>query len=168
MRDAFTVAVEHEPGRGPGPIVPSRQSLIQLLHDHRMGVLATLKQNGYPHLATMAHAWSELEQIIRISSVVGRIKVRHLQHDPRAVFYVTSPDHMAFAVAEGDAEVSPPSVTPGDDIGHELLAMQAEVPPEHEAAFLENMVTDRRLVIRLRVSRLYGGGLDVTPPSEER
>jgi PPOX class probable F420-dependent enzyme len=166
MQDPFTVAEGHEPGRGPGPIVLSRQSLVQLLEAHRMGVMATLKQNGSPHLATMAYTWSEPEQIIRISSVVGRIKVRHLQHNPRAAFYVTSPDHLMFAVAEGDAEVSPPSTTPGDEIGRELLAMQGTLPSEDESVFLTNIVTDRRLVIRLRVSRLYGGGLDVKRPPE--
>ena len=33
--------------------------------------------------------------------------------------------------------------------------------PGDEAAFLRNMVEDRRVVITLRVERLYGGGLDV-------
>jgi PPOX class probable F420-dependent enzyme len=166
MRDPFTVAAEHGPGRGPGPIVPSRQNLVRLLATHRMGVLATLKQNRFPHLTTMAYAWSESEQIIRISSVAGRIKVRHLERTPRAAFYVTSPDHLAFAVAEGDAEVSPPSTAPGDETGRELLAMHEALPAEEEAAFLKNMVADQRLVIRLPVSHLYGGGLDVTRTSE--
>jgi PPOX class probable F420-dependent enzyme len=160
MPDPFTIAVDYEPGRGPGPIAPSPQGLARLLGEHRIGVLATFKRNGYPHLATMAYAWSETEQIIRISSVAGRAKPRHLRHDPRAALYVTTPDHLSFAVAEGAAEVSPPSTTPGDGIGRELLAMQAPLPPEDQAAFLTNMVTDRRLVIRLRVSHLYGGGLD--------
>jgi PPOX class probable F420-dependent enzyme len=165
MRDPFTAALDYEPGRGPGPVVPSQPSLLRLLAAHQMGVLATLKQNGSPHLTTMAYAWSEPEQTIRISSVAGRIKVRHLQHDPRAAFYVTSSDHMAFAVAEGDADVSPPSTEPGDEIGRELLAMQRAVPPDDEAAFLQNMVADHRLVIRLRISHLYGGGLGVAPAS---
>jgi PPOX class probable F420-dependent enzyme len=166
MRNPFTVAAAHEPGRGPGPVVPSRQRLARLLGAHRTGVLATVKQNGYPHLTTMAHTWSEQEQIIRISSVVGRIKVRHLHRDPRAAYYVTSPDYLAFAVAEGYAEVSPPSIAPGDETGRELLSMQEALLPEDEAAFLENMVADQRVVIRLRVSHLSGGGLDV--PSEEQ
>ncbi|MGH3486562.1 MAG: TIGR03618 family F420-dependent PPOX class oxidoreductase [Actinopolymorphaceae bacterium] len=166
MRDPFTVAAEHGPGRGPGPVVPSRQRLVRLLATHRMGVLATLKQDGSPHLTTMAYAWSGSEQVIRISSVAGRIKVRHLEHTPRAAFYVTSQDHLEFAVAEGDAEVSPPSTAPGDETGRELLAMQESLPAADEAAFLKNMVADQRLVIRLPMSHLYGGGLDVTQPSE--
>lgn len=32
---------------------------------------------------------------------------------------------------------------------------------EEEAAFLEQVVADRRVVIRIRVSRLYGTSLDV-------
>jgi hypothetical protein len=71
---------------------------------------------------------------------------------------------MSFAVAEGLGEVSPVSSVPGDETGRELLAMR---PPFADAAdevlFLRNMAEDRRAVIRLRVSRLHGGGLDVAP-----
>lgn len=69
---------------------------------------------------------------------------------------------MAFAVAEGPAEVSPVSVVPGDETGRELLAMQAPfTDPADETAFFRNVAGDRRVVIRLRVDRLYGGGLGV-------
>jgi hypothetical protein len=54
------------------------------------------------------------------------------------------------------------STVPGDDAGRELLGMQpAFERPADEAAFLQYMVADRRLVIRLRVSRLYGTAIDV-------
>ncbi|MEV6874703.1 hypothetical protein [Amycolatopsis sp. NPDC051128] len=33
--------------------------------------------------------------------------------------------------------------------------------PSEEAVFLRNMVEDQRVVIKLRVERLYGGGLDL-------
>jgi hypothetical protein len=73
---------------------------------------------------------------------------------------------MSYVIAEGEAELSPVSMVPGDAAGRELLSMQpAFGRPEDEAAFLENMVADRRLVIRLRVSRLYGFALDI--PSGE-
>jgi len=161
MPDPFTVAKEYGPGRGPGPISPAREALSELLGSQRLGVLASIKRDGHPHLATMSYVWDPGTRIIRITSVDGRIKTRHFRRDPRAALHVTTADYLAFAVAEGIAEVTPPSTVPGDDTGRELLAMQPLERSEDEAAYLNNMVEDRRVVIRLRVEHLYGGGLDV-------
>ncbi|MBW8481265.1 TIGR03618 family F420-dependent PPOX class oxidoreductase [Actinomadura sp. PM05-2] len=127
-----------------------------------MGVLAANKGDGRPHLSTVAYHWDPAERVARISTTEGRAKVRLLRRDPRAALHVATPDHLAFAVAEGDAELSAASAAPGDETGRELLGLQ---PPfadaADEKAFLEQMVLDRRLVIRLRVARLYGTRLDV-------
>ncbi|GGO42884.1 hypothetical protein GCM10012286_25400 [Streptomyces lasiicapitis] len=51
---------------------------------------------------------------------------------------------------------------PGDAVGRELLGMTPGFEdPSDEAAYLEQMVEDRRVVIRIRVSRVYGTALDV-------
>ncbi|WP_199486440.1 pyridoxamine 5'-phosphate oxidase family protein [Actinomadura logoneensis] len=73
---------------------------------------------------------------------------------------MSSDDHMAFAVAEGKAELSEVAAEAGDAVTRELLAMMGGFPdPADEAAFLEQMAKDRRVVIRLRVDRLYGTSL---------
>ncbi|WP_103355708.1 pyridoxamine 5'-phosphate oxidase family protein [Amycolatopsis sp. CA-128772] len=152
----------YEPGRGPGPAQPTSDAVSRLLGEHSLGALATVNRAGHPHLSTVAYAWDPDEHVVRIGSTAGRAKVRQLARDPRASLYVSSDDHLAFGVAEGTAEVSPVSAVPGDETGRALLAMQAPFgDPEDEAAFLRNMVEDRRVVITLRVDRLYGGGLDV-------
>ena len=152
----------YEPGRGPGPAKPTEDASSRLLGAHSLGALATVNRAGHPHLSTVAYAWDPAERVVRIGSTAGRAKVRQLARDPHASLYVSSDDHLAFAVAEGLAEVSPVSSVPGDETGRTLLAMQAPFgDPEEEAAFLRNMVEDRRVVITLRVDRLYGGGLDV-------
>jgi PPOX class probable F420-dependent enzyme len=152
----------HEPGRGPGPAKPTEEALGRLLTEHSIGALATTNREGFPHLSTMAYTWDPIERVVRISSVLGRAKVLQVAREPRAALYVSTADHLAFAVAEGLAEVSPVSSVPGDETGLELLALQ---PPFADAAdetvFLRNMVEDRRVVIRLRVSRLHGGGVAV-------
>lgn len=151
-----------EPGRGPGPVKPAEEAVSRLLAAHNLGALATINRAGHPHLSTVAYAWDPADRLIRIGSTLGRAKVRQLARNPRASLYVSSADHMAFAVAEGLAEVSPVSSVPGDETGRELLAMQAPFDnPEDEATFFRNMVEDQRVVIKLRVDRLYGGGLDV-------
>jgi hypothetical protein len=68
----------------------------------------------------------------------------------------------SFAVAEGSAEVSETTAVPGDAVGRELLAMLPPAArPEDEDAFLTQQVAERRVVIRLRVDRLYGTALDI-------
>lgn len=153
----------YEPGRGPGPAKPTEDALIELLGSRSLGALATVNRAGFPHLSTVAYAWDPAERVVRIGSAQGRAKVRQLARDPHASLYVSGDDHLSFAVAEGVAEVSPVSAVPGDETGRALLAMQAPfADPADEAVFLRNMVEDRRVVITLRVERLYGGGLDVS------
>lgn len=58
------------------------------------------------------------------------------------------------------------TAVPGDAIERELLALMSGFEdPADETAFLEQMVANRRVVIRIRVSRLYGTALDV--PAED-
>ncbi|MEV0619179.1 TIGR03618 family F420-dependent PPOX class oxidoreductase [Nonomuraea sp. NPDC050404] len=155
------------PGAGPAPESLGEEELSNLLAAQRFGALATLKGNGHPHLSTVLYSWDPEQRVVRISTVADRLKVRQLQKDPRSSLYVASDDFWSFAVAEGQAELSPVSAEPGDEVGKELLAMQrpaADLPEDpfaDDQAFLRQMVTDRRLVIRLRVSRLYGTALPV-------
>jgi hypothetical protein len=87
--------------------------------------------------------------------------VRHLRRDPRATLHVQGESVLSYAVAEGEARVSEPSARAGDPVGRELLAMAGGFDdPADETAFLEQMAKDRRVVISLSVSRLYGAALD--------
>jgi PPOX class probable F420-dependent enzyme len=152
---------EYGPGQGPGARRLTEDEILKILATQPFGTLATLKRSGQPHLATMVINWNPEERIIRISSAEGRIKVKHLRNDPRATVQVQGENVFSYAVAEGEAEVSEVSETPGDAIGRELLAMTGGFDDAaDEAAFLAQMVKDRRLVIRLRVDRLYGTALD--------
>ncbi|MFC5831496.1 PPOX class F420-dependent oxidoreductase [Nonomuraea insulae] len=152
------------PGQGPGARPLTEEEAAQILDEQSFGVLATLKRDGRPHLGSMAVNWNAGERMIRIASTQGRIKVRHLRNDPRATVHVQGDNVLTYAVAEGDAEVSEVSTTPGDATGRELLKMNGGfADPVDEAAFLDRMVKDQRLVIRLRVTRLYGIALDVPP-----
>ncbi|MFG1705967.1 pyridoxamine 5'-phosphate oxidase family protein [Nonomuraea sp. M3C6] len=147
------------PGAGPGPRSLTDDELSRLLGEQRFGALATNKSSGYPHLSTVIYTWDPGQLVVRISTIADRLKVRQLHQDPSCALYVASNDFGSYAVAEGAAELSPVSGEPGDEVGRELLAMQPRV--DDEAAFLQQMVADRRLVIRLRASRLYGTALSV-------
>ncbi|MFI2334770.1 TIGR03618 family F420-dependent PPOX class oxidoreductase [Nocardia rhamnosiphila] len=150
----------YEPGRGASPTRLSADRLDSFLATHRMGALATNKRDRHPHLSTVAYRWDPATRTISIGSTAGRAKVRQLIRDPYAALYVSSPDHLTFAVAEGTAEVSPVSTIPGDATGREMLTMFPEFDnPDDAPTFFANMVEDDRLVIRLRVARLYGDTL---------
>ncbi|MDX3109446.1 PPOX class F420-dependent oxidoreductase [Nonomuraea angiospora] len=148
------------PGAGPAPQSLGDEELSRLLAGQRFGALATNKSSGHPHLSTVLYTWEPDQRVVRISTIDDRLKVRQLHKDPRCALYVASDDFWSYAVAEGQAELSPVSTEPGDEVGMELLAMQQNMDDPY--AFLRQMVEDRRLVIRIRVSRLYGTALPVS------
>jgi PPOX class probable F420-dependent enzyme len=148
---------------GPAPRVLADEALSTLLGDHQFGVLATNKRSGHPHLTTMLYNWDPGARIVRFSTTADRIKVKQLRNDPRAALHVSASDHWSFAVAEGSAELSEITTTPGDATGKELLDMlPADARTGLGDAFYQQLIAERRLVIRLKVSRLYGTALDVT------
>ena len=110
----------------------------------------------------MAYSWDPEARIVRFSTTADRVKVQHLRRNPRAALHVSGGDVWSFAVAEGETVVSESTTVPGDAVGRELLGMLPEAGrPEDEATFLEELVAERRVVIRLKVDRLYGTVLDI-------
>ncbi|MGW1294300.1 TIGR03618 family F420-dependent PPOX class oxidoreductase [Streptomyces sp. NPDC002533] len=146
----------------PGPRTLSDEALSDLLGRQQFGTLATNKRSGHPHLTTMVYSWDPDARVVRFSTTADRVKVKHLRRDPRAALHVPGGDVWSFAVAEGEAEVSGSTTEPGDAIGRELLGMIPQAArPEDEAALFEELVAERRVVIRLKVDRLYGTALDI-------
>ncbi|MFF8954758.1 pyridoxamine 5'-phosphate oxidase family protein [Streptomyces sp. NPDC014894] len=147
----------------PGPRALSDDTLSELLAGQQFGVLATLGKGGHPHLTTMVYGWDPDARVVRFSTTADRVKVRQLRRDPRAALHVRGDDVWSFAVAEGEAELSEIAAEPGDAVGRELLALLPEAArPADEQGFLEQMVAERRVVVRLRVNRLYGAVIDVS------
>ncbi|WP_129843610.1 TIGR03618 family F420-dependent PPOX class oxidoreductase [Streptomyces sp. RFCAC02] len=148
--------------QGPAPRPLSDDALSVLLGKQQFGTLATVKRSGHPHLTTMLYSWDPEARVVRLSTTADRVKVVHLRREPRAALHVQGGDVWSFAVAEGEAEVSGVTTVPGDAVGRELLGMVPEAAkPEDETAFLEQLVAERRVVIRLKVDRLYGTALDI-------
>ncbi|MFF7376268.1 PPOX class F420-dependent oxidoreductase [Streptomyces massasporeus] len=146
----------------PAPRPLSDAALSDLLGKQQFGTFATVKRSGHPHLTTMLYSWDAESRTVRFSTTADRVKVKHLRREPRAALHVQGGDVWSFAVAEGDAEVSDVTTTPGDAVGRELLAMiPAGARPEDEGAFLRQLVDERRVIVRLRVDRLYGTALDI-------
>ncbi|MEU2786062.1 pyridoxamine 5'-phosphate oxidase family protein, partial [Streptomyces sp. NPDC007110] len=98
--------------QGPAPRSLSDEALSDLLARQQFGTLATVKQSGHPHLTTMLYSWDPEARIVRLSTTADRIKVKHLQRNPRAALHVQGGDVWSFAVAEGAAEASAPLLLP--------------------------------------------------------
>ncbi|OKJ13781.1 pyridoxamine 5'-phosphate oxidase family protein [Kitasatospora sp. CB01950] len=146
----------------PTPRTLSDEALSDLLGTQQFGTLATVKRSGHPHLTTMVYSWDAEARTLRFSTTADRVKVGHLRRNPRAALHVQGGDVWSFAVAEGEAEVSESTTVPGDAVGRELLEMIPQAArPDDEGELLEQLVAERRVVIRLKVDRLYGTALDI-------
>ena len=141
---------------------PASSPLLDLLKEYRTGALVTLKKDGRPQLSNVSFTYDAADRTIRISATDGRAKTRNLRRDPRASFYVTTPDLGAYLVVEGEAEVTPVAADPHDATVDELVEVYRAIAGEHPdwEEYRAAMVTDGRLVIRLRLGRAYGWGRD--------
>ncbi|WP_335982252.1 MULTISPECIES: PPOX class F420-dependent oxidoreductase [Streptomycetaceae] len=139
---------------------PATSPLLDLLKDQRNGVLVTLKKDGRPQLSNVTFLYDESTRYIRVSATDSRAKTRNLRRDPRASFYVTTPDLGAYLVAEGEAELTPVAADPHDATVDELVEVYRAIAGEHPdwEEYRAAMVADGRLVIRLRADRAYGWG----------
>jgi PPOX class probable F420-dependent enzyme len=144
--------------------MPDEQQLLHVIATSHQGVLAAVTRAGYPHLTNVLYVWDSAEKMARVSTTADRVKGRILRRDPHAALHVAGPHFWSYAVAECDADTSNPATTPGDDVCQELLVMAKAIRGEvDEAAAFKRMVDERRLVVRLRVRRLYGVLLDKPP-----
>lgn len=123
----------------------------------RQSVLVTVRSNGLPQLSNVLHAIGD-DGIIRISVTADRAKYKNLLRQPWAALHVTRADFFAYAVLESDAELSPVANDPGDATVAELVELYGSLMGEHEDwdAYRATMVTDQRVVVRLRPTRAYG------------
>jgi PPOX class probable F420-dependent enzyme len=132
--------------------------LLALIADNSLGVLATLKRDGRPQLSNVTYHFDSRALTIEVSVTEPRAKTRNLRRDPRASLLVSSEDGWSYAVAEGDAVLSAPAAAPDDDTVESLITLYRNVAGEHPDwdEYRQAMVIDRRVLLRLPVSHLYG------------
>jgi PPOX class probable F420-dependent enzyme len=141
--------------------------LLEVLAGSREGVLATIRASGLPQLSNILYIWDPAQRMARISTTAVRAKAKNLRRDPRASLYVPGSHFWSYVVAEADAELRGPTTEPGDEAGRELLEVHSAFYEKlDEQSFFREMVDNQRLVIRLRVSHLYGVVRDAPPGSE--
>jgi PPOX class probable F420-dependent enzyme len=123
----------------------------------RNGVLTTQKRDGRPQLSNITYHL-DTDDVFRISVTATRAKYHNMVRDPRVSLHVARPDFWAYAVFEGDADLSPIAADPHDDTVEELVALYRSIGGEHPDwdQYRTAMVNDRRLVVRLRPTHVYG------------
>jgi len=132
--------------------------LLAVISGNSLGVLATIKRDGRPQLSNVSYHFDSRAAVIEVSITEPRAKTRNLRRDPRASILVTSDDGWSYAVAEGTAELSPPAADPHDDTVEALIALYRNIAGEHPDwdDYRRAMTTDRRVLMRLPISHVYG------------
>lgn len=130
---------------------------LEFVRYRRSGVLATLKRDGRPQLSNISFALGD-DGIIRISVTDRRAKTANLRRDPRASLHVSRDDFWAYAVIEGDVELTPTAADPHDATVEQLVAHYRSVAGEHDDwnDYRRAMVADRRLLVLLTPTHGYG------------
>jgi uncharacterized protein len=132
--------------------------LLAVISGNSLGVLATIKRDGRPQLSNVSYYFDPREVVVRVSITEPRAKTRNLRRDPRASILVDADDGWSYAVAEGTAELTLPAAAPDDDTVEALIALYRNIAGEHPDwdEYRQAMVTDRRVLLTLPISHLYG------------
>jgi len=135
----------------------SEELLWGVIAAGNLGTVATIKKDGRPQLSDVSyHAAGRL---VRFSTRTSLAKVHNLRRDARVSMKVTAPDGYGYAVAEGKAELSPVAWALDDAVVEELIEVYRTIRGEEHPDwddYRRAMVADGRLIVRIRVERVYG------------
>ncbi|GGG22005.1 PPOX class F420-dependent enzyme [Rhodococcoides trifolii] len=129
-----------------------------LLAESTLGVLATIKSDGRPQLSPVTPFYDAAAGVVLISVTDGRAKTKNLRRDPRASVEVTGPNGRSWATAEGTVTLIGPSSDPNDPAVDALVEYYRSASGEHPDwdEYRAVMVSDRRVLVRMTVERVYG------------
>lgn len=132
--------------------------LLAVIAGNKLGVLATIKRDGRPQLSNVTYHFDPRNLVVEVSITEPRAKTRNLRRDPRATLLVSSDDGWSYAVAEGNAILTPPAASPHDDTVEALIALYRNVAGEHPDwdDYRRAMVDDRRVLLKMPISHVYG------------
>jgi PPOX class probable F420-dependent enzyme len=137
----------------------SNRLLLDLVANGRRGVLVTLRGDGRPQLSNIFYAWDPATATASVSVTDDRAKTRNVRRDSRVSLHVASDDFWSYAVLDGSATLSAVAEDPHGNAADELADLYRTVSgaehPDWEE-FRRTQVADRRLVLRLHASHVYG------------
>lgn len=132
-----------------------------LIAETKLGILATIKSSGVPQLSPITAVYDRDADTIYVSMTQGRAKTANLRRDPRAAIEFTGPDGFTWATAEGDVTLTGPGTDPNGpevDALVEYYRLGAGEHPDWDE-YRQVMVDDRRVLMALSITRVYGAKL---------
>ena len=106
-------------------------SAIDFARVNTHSVLVTIRGNGRPQLSNVLHHVFD-DGLIRISITADRAKYKNLVREPWAALHITQPDFWAYAVLEGDVELTPVATRTDDATVDELVEYYQAAVGEHD------------------------------------
>ncbi|MFJ1457182.1 PPOX class F420-dependent oxidoreductase [Nocardia sp. N2S4-5] len=130
---------------------------LDFARTHRRSVLTTIRRNGRPQQSNVLHLLGD-DGVIRISITADRAKYVNLRREPWAAIHVTSDDFWAYAVLEGDVQLTAVAADPHDAAVDDLVDYYRAASGEHPDwdEYRQAMVTERRVLARITPTRVYG------------
>ncbi|MEE9199718.1 MAG: PPOX class F420-dependent oxidoreductase [Dehalococcoidia bacterium] len=124
-------------------------TLAEFLKQPNLGILATLRKDGSPHLTVVWYEYEDGE--IRISVTDTRLKYKHVLRDPRVSLAVTSPEQpYKEVVFEGRAQVTKEG---GPELIRRLaIRYDGEVEGNRYAGY--TISKDNRLVLHFKPEKI--------------
>jgi PPOX class probable F420-dependent enzyme len=122
------------------------------LEQHHSAIMVTLKKDGTPHVARVGVGL--VAGHLESSGTQGRLRTKHLRHDPRATLVVLN-DGNAWNWLGLETTVT---ILDGEDAAQRNLALYRVLAgePKDLDEYLAAMVTDQRLIYRFEIHRAYG------------
>jgi PPOX class probable F420-dependent enzyme len=138
---------------------------LDFARNRSQGVLVTRRADGRPQLSNILYHLSgggcsgKPNPVVRISVTDTRAKTKNLRREPFASLYVPGESFWSYVVLDAAAELSPVAAAAGDSTVEELVELYRSIRGEDHpdwSEYRETMVTERRLVVRLRPTHAYG------------
>ena len=129
---------------------------LSFIGERKQGILITQRANGRPQSSNVVYTVTD--GLVRISITADRAKYANLRRTPHASLHVNRDDFWAYAVIDGDVELSDVVTAVDDAAADELVDVYRAVAGEHPDwdDYRQALVRDRRLVVRLRPTHAYG------------
>ena len=129
---------------------------LSFIGERKQGILITQRANGRPQSSNVVYTVTD--GLVRISITADRAKYANLRRTPHASLHVNRDDFWAYAVIDGDVELSDVVTAVDDAAADELVDVYRAVAGEHPDwdDYRQALVRDRRLVVRIRPTHAYG------------
>jgi PPOX class probable F420-dependent enzyme len=130
---------------------------LQFARTTTKSVLTTIRADGRPQLSNVLHVVGD-DGVIRVSITTTRAKYANLRRTPWAALHVTSDDFWAYAVLEGDVELSPVVADPNGVDADEHVAHYTALVGEHADwdEYRASLVAEKRSFAKLSPTYVYG------------